>query len=142
MPGPQEVEVQAARRQQSKASKRATFEQLTSKKRREKELSIILPGGSDEVTLLFRAIGAVEYDKLMAACPPTVEQKAQGEPYDANRFAPSLISHTLIEPELTVQQAEEIWGSPEWSRGEVMTLFLNALEVCSSGFDVPPIAND
>src|SRR4051812_35457442 len=98
----QEVKVQQARQEQSAASKRATFEQLTSKKRREKEVTFILPGGSDEVTLLFRAIGAQEYDKLVHACPPTMDQKAQGEPYDANRFAPSLIAHTLIEPEMTV----------------------------------------
>jgi|SRR6476646_685883 len=138
----EEIKAVAARQAQSAASKRATFEQLTSKKRREKEVTIILPGSSDEVALLFRAIGAKEYDKLVTACPPTTEQKAQGEPYDANKFAPSLISHTLVDPELSVAQAEEIWSSPEWSRGEVMTLYLAALEVCSSGFDVPRNESD
>jgi hypothetical protein len=130
-----DVEVVAARNEQSKASKRATFDLLKSKKRAEREFEFTL--NDEKVSLLFRAIGANEYDKLVSKAKPTVEQKADGANYDINVFGPALLAAVSIEPEMSAAQWKEIWTSPEWSRGEVVQLFYIASELCNRGLDIP-----
>jgi hypothetical protein len=132
--------VAEARAKQRAASRRATFEQLHSKKRTEQELTLHL--GDEELTVLFRAIGTRDYDKLLSKHPPKPEQKVEGASYDINSFGPALIAATMIEPELTKDQAQELWDSEEWSRGEIMTLFRTAVEVCNRGLDIPFTGND
>jgi hypothetical protein len=130
---------QEARSKQSAASKRATFEKLTHKPRAEKELTLYLGenGKSEEATLLFRAINTKEYDKLLGKYPPKPEQRAEGANYNIDAFGPALISRTLVEPELDEAQVKELWNSEDWSRGEIMTLFSAAVEVCMRGLDIP-----
>lgn len=131
---------QEARAKQRAASKRATFDQLNNKKRAEQEISFNL--GDEEVTMLFRAIGARDYDKLLAKHPPKPEQKVEGASYNLDTFAPAIICRTCVEPELDEDQARQIWESEDWARGEVMTLFRAAVEVCNRGLDIPFIGND
>jgi hypothetical protein len=128
------------RRKQSAASKRATLDILRSKKRLEKELSLLLPvgdGKTEEVTLLFQSIGAQEWDRLIAKHPPTTEQRADGATSNMHTFAPALLSKVCTDPDLSEEEWKEIWNSPDWNRGEVVQLYLTAVELCSTGMDVP-----
>jgi hypothetical protein len=124
-----------ARSEQSKASKRATFELLSKKKRATRDVVVDL--GDGELTLVFQAIGAIAYDKLLSKNPPTTEQKADGSIYNINTFGPSLLALVCTDPELTKDQWSEIWHSDDWNRGEVMGMFFIAIELCNKGLDIP-----
>lgn len=130
------LEHRAAQREQAK---RATYEALRAKKRQEKEFTLVLTEGEDAVSFLFRAIGAQDYDKLVTKCPATTEQVANGASFDQNRFAPLLLSRVCVEPVLDEAEWREIWVSPEWNRGEISTLFFEAVNLCNRGPDVNPI---
>lgn len=145
---PEEIEVEeyrpnrATRRATKKTSgpPRATLDLLRSKKRLEKELTVMLPvegGEAQEVSFLFRSIGAQEWDRLVAKFPPTAEQRADGSAFNMHKFAPALLSATCAEPQLTEAEWREIWESPDWNRGEVVQLYVTAVELCSTGMDVP-----
>lgn len=130
---------------QREASKRATFDLLKSKPRAEREVLLKIPNGDGEIqelSMLFRAIGSQEYDKLLGKNPPTLEQKAEGSAYNVNTFGPALLSKVCIEPDMDAAQWTTIWNSPDWGRGEVMQLFLVAVELCNKGLDIPFIGND
>lgn len=141
---PTKAETVAARQEQSKESKRATFELLKSKPRAEREVTFLMDTaeGKEEVTFLFRAIGSVSYDRLLTKNPPTTEQRAEGASYNVNTFAPALLSAVCAEPEMSATQWSEIWNSPDWNRGEIMQLFVSAIELCNQGMDVPFFGND
>jgi len=125
-----------ARQKQSDASKRATFEMLKNKKRRERELTIYLTE-KDAVTLNLRAIGAQDYDRLVSKHPPTSEQRVEGASYNINTFAPALLAAVVVDPEMSSKEWEEIWNSPDWNRGEVIDLFSSAAGLCVQGLDIP-----
>jgi len=130
---------------QREASKRATFDMLKSKPRAEREVLLKIPGNDGEIqelSMLFRAIGSQDYDKLLGKNPPTLEQKADGAAYNVNTFGPALLSKVCIEPDMDTAQWSVIWNSPDWGRGEVMQLFLVAVELCNKGLDIPFIGND
>lgn len=131
-----EAKTQTARRKQSAADKRATIEKLKGKAPATQEFSIYIDG-DEELTLKFRAIGAREYDKLVAKHPPKAEQRAEGQSFNIDTFAPALISAVSVEPEITPEDAKEIWNAPEWSRGDLMVLFRNAVELNNRGVDIP-----
>lgn len=136
------LEGQSAQRE---VSKRATFDMLKSKPRAEREVLLKIPGSDGEIqelSMLFRAIGSQEYDKLLGKNPPTLEQKADGAAYNVNTFGPALLSKVCIEPDMDTAQWTVIWNSPDWGRGEVMQLFLVAVELCNKGLDIPFIGND
>jgi hypothetical protein len=42
-----------------------------------------------------------------------------------------------VDPEITPEQAKQIWNSDDWSRGDVMVLFRNAVELNNRGLDIP-----
>lgn len=134
MPKQAQEEVEAKSKQRE-ASKRATFEQLLSKKRAEKEVKINL--GGEETSLLFRAVGATQYDKMLSKHPPTTEQKADGSIYNINTFGPAVLAAVCVDPELDAKQWSEIWHSDDWNRGEVMQIFVTAIELCNKGLDIP-----
>lgn len=137
-------EVVESRTQQSENSKRATFDMLKSKKRAEREVVLQFPGedGTEEITMLFRAVGSQVYDKLLSKNPPTTEQKADGSVYNINTFGPDLLSKVCVDPDLSPQQWREIWQSEDWNRGEVMQLFVTAAELCNKGLDIPFFERD
>jgi hypothetical protein len=129
-----------ARQKQSQASKRATLDMLKNKPRSTTEFSLFLSdgnGGSNEVTLKYQAIGMRAYDTLVSKHPPKPEQRAEGNSFNIDTFAPALISACSVEPEITPAEAKEIWDSDDWSRGDVMVLFRNAVELNNRGLDVP-----
>lgn len=132
------------RQKQSDASKRATLDQLKSKPRASTEFSIYLSNGSGEqteVTLRYQSIGMREYDRLVSKHPPKPEQRVDGASFDIDTFAPALISAVCVEPEITPSDAKEIWDSPDWSRGDLMVLFRNAVDLNNRGLDIPFSAN-
>jgi hypothetical protein len=118
----------------------ATFNDLLHKPARTKEVVLKVPdeGGTIiEYVVTLRAIGSKGYDVLVGMHPPTAEQKKDGATYNPDSFGPALISACTVEPRMTPNEAKELWESEEWSRGEVMELFVAAVEVCSRGLDVP-----
>lgn len=134
-----------SRAKQSQASKRATMEQLFNKPRNTAEFSLYLSdgnGGTTEVTLKYRAIGVRAYDRLVSKHPPKPEQRADGSSFDIDTFAPALIAACSLEPEISPEDAKALWDSDEWSRGDVMVLFREAVELNNRGLDVPFTAND
>ena len=129
-----------ARQKQSESDKRATLDQLINKPRSTSEFSLFLSdgnGGTDEVTLKYQAIGMRAYDRLVGKHPPKAEQRAEGSSFDIDTFAPALIAACSVDPEITPAQAKQIWESEEWSRGDVMVLFRNAVELNNRGLDIP-----
>jgi hypothetical protein len=136
---PTKAEGVTARQRQSSAAKRATFELLKSKPRAEKEVTFVMntSEGHNEVSLLFRAIGSVEYDRLLTKNPPTTEQRSEGATYNINTFAPSLLAAVCFEPEMSSSEWSEIWNSPDWNRGEIMQFFMSAVELCNQGLEIP-----
>ena len=129
-----------ARQKQSEASKRATLDQLINKPRNTTEFSLYISdgnGGSNEVTLKYRAIGMMAYDKLVSKHPPKADERAEGASFHMDTFAPALISACAVEPEISPAEAKSIWDSDDWSRGDVMVLFRNAVELNNRGLDVP-----
>ena len=136
VPTSTEAKTTTARRKQSDASKRATFEMLKGKKRRELELSFKLDE-ENTVTMLLVAIGAQDYDRLVSKHPPTTEQRIDGGSYNINTFATALLSAVVQEPDMTPKQWEEIWNSPDWNRGEVIDLFSVVANLCIQGLDIP-----
>lgn len=129
-----------ARQKQSEASKAATLDLLKGKRRASETFSVYLTdedGNKQEVELTYRAIGAVEYDKLVAKHPPTSDQRVEGASFNIDTFGPALIAKCSIEPEMTEKDALEIWNSPDWSRGDLMVLFSHAVELNNRGINIP-----
>ena len=134
-----------AQQKQSQASKRATLDQLVGKAPSTTEFSIYLSdgnGGTNELTLKYRAIGMRAYDKLVSEHPPKASERAEGASFNLDTFAPALIAACSVEPEITPSEARAIWDSPDWSRGDVMVLFRNAVDVNNRGLDVPFTESD
>lgn len=129
-----------ARSAQRSKSKRATLDLLKSKRRLEKEVTMLLPvgdGKTEEASFLFASIGAQEWDHLVAKHPPTTEQRSDGAAFNMHTFAPALLARVCVDPELTESDWKEIWDSPDWNRGEVVQFYATAVELCSTGMDVP-----
>lgn len=125
--------------------KRATLDRLRTKKAREKSVEVELPldgGGTEKVELLFRAIGSHDYDALMTKYPPTSVQRKEGAAYNVDRFAPALLAAVCAEPAMTEEEATDLWNSGEWNRGELMTLFREALNINVSGLNLDPTESD
>jgi hypothetical protein len=140
MPTTTAAKTAEARQKQSSASKRATLDQLVNKPRSVTEFSLFLSdgnGGTNEVTMKYQAIGMRAYDRLVAKHPPKPEQRAEGSSFDIDSFAPALIAACSVEPEISPAEAKQIWESEEWSRGDVMVLFRNAVELNNRGLDIP-----
>ena len=119
--------------------KRATLASMKKKKRAESEFSIFVRDGSEtiELTLLYRAIGARRYDELVSQHPPKAADRLEGATFDLDTFAPALIAEVCVEPRMSVEDTIELWSSDDWSRGDLMVLFRNAVELNNRGIDVP-----
>lgn len=119
---------------------KATLDHLKKKTRAKETFSIFLAddaGESSELTLTYQAIGAQDYDKLVAKHPPTADQRVEGASFNIDTFGPALIAKVCVDPEMSETDAKEIWDSPEWSRGDLMVLFRRAVELNNRGVDIP-----
>lgn len=120
--------------------RQATLKDLLNKPARTKDVVLTVPdadGNMIEFVFTLRAIGSKAYDVLVGVHPPTAEQKKEGATYNPDTFGPALISMCSANPKITPNEAKELWESDEWSRGEVMEIFMAAVEVNSRGLDVP-----
>jgi hypothetical protein len=123
----------------------ATFAALRAKPRRTMTFPVntVDEDGTEIAVLMkYRALPSKKYDEMIEAHPPTAEQKKQGQIYNIDTFAPALISAVSYEPLLSVEEAAEIYNSPDWSGGELTTLFIKAMQVCNAGLDIPFNARD
>lgn len=123
----------------------ATFSQLIKKPRRTLTFTVSTLDEDGEELLLkmkYRALPSKEYDDLIAEHPPTTKEKQAGAIYNVDTFAPALISAVSAVPKLSLQEATELYKSPDWSGGEIATMFFNAQRVCNAGLDVPFNARD
>ena len=124
---------------------KATLDHLKKKSRAKETFTIYLSnedGVQEEMELTYQAIGAQEYDKLVAKHPPTSDQRVEGASFNIDTFGPALISKVCVEPEMTESDMKEIWSSPEWSRGDLMVLFRHAVELNNRGVDIPFTGTD
>lgn len=120
-------------------SKRAaTLADLTGKRSRVKEHTVLIDG--EELTLTMRAMSRREYDALVAKFPPTKKQREEGANYNIDGFAPALISASLSAPEISFDDATELWESGTWSMGELMDVFLSCVALNNQGMEVPTTA--
>lgn len=87
----------------------------------------------DEKTeeLLFRSVGRKRWEALVRAYPPTQEQiddaKEEKKPvplWDEDAFPAAAVHASIAEPELTLEQVQELWD--EWNSGETTRLFMLA----------------
>jgi hypothetical protein len=119
----------------------ATFDDLIKKPPRKSEVIFRMPGDDGEpveLVVVLQAIGSFAYDELVAAHPPTPQQKKEGDnPYNLDTFAPALISACSKEPALSLEQASELYKADNMSPGEMVALFLECLKLCNAGVDVP-----
>ena len=117
----------------------ATADDLLTKPLRKLDFEITIPGekGDQTLSLSLQASGSKAYDDLLAAHPPTKEQKIEGDTYNVNTFGPAIIAAVVNEPKLTLEQATAIWDSETWSGGEKRDLFMGCVNLCQRGLDVP-----
>lgn len=135
-----DVEVVSARQKQSKGDKMATLDLMKGKTKAKHTFPLYIANGSgepQEVKITFQALGARDYDKLVAKHPPKAEQRLEGASFDLDTFAPALIAACSVVPQMTHEDAIEIWESEAWSRGDLMVLFRNAVELNNRGLDIP-----
>ena len=109
----------------------------------EQELDDLIDSAAEiAVTFTFTDIGRKNFDDLVHAHQPTEEQRKQIADlgggileYNTETFPPALISAAASDPEITVEEAQEIFD--EWGQGDAETLFSVALIVCKERTSVP-----
>lgn len=119
---------------------KATLDQLKKKQRVTKTVNVTVNGDDGEpveVSLSFRGIPAKDYDRLISRFPARKQDKKLGYNYNPDEFGPAIISATCVEPDMTHEDAKEIWESDNWNRGERMLLLMAAIEVCTVGLNAP-----
>jgi hypothetical protein len=94
------------------------------------------------VTFTFQDIGRRAFDTLVLAHQPTPEQKKHVAEmgggileYNIDTFPPALMAASAADPEMTLEEAEEIFN--EWSSGDAEILFTTALLACKERASVP-----
>ncbi len=87
----------------------------------------------------FRSISRKKLDAILEEHQPSKRQKAEAEEkgedlnFDPETFPPALIAATCVDPELTIEEAEEIWESEDWTQGELLSLLGGAMAANQRG---------
>ncbi len=91
---------------------------------------------------MFRDPGRQAFDALVETCAPTEEQKEEAKnandvvpSWDPETFVPGLLALASHDPELTFDDAQEIYDM--WGRGDVEALFNTALQACLEQASIP-----
>ena len=108
-----------------------------------KEIDALIDEIEDnKVEFSFKDPGREAFDELVDACPPTDEDiktgKESGEAtpsWGPTKFVPGLLALTSFNPELTFDDAVEIYN--DWGRGDVEVLFNTALQACLEQASIP-----
>lgn len=94
----------------------------------------------NSVTFVFRSVNRKVIEKALEEYPPTPQQRVRfrqqlkdlGEPtnqvlpYNEETFPPVLISLSCESPEMTEEQARQMWNDDNWSRAELGRLMAAA----------------
>lgn len=90
------------------------------------------------VSFTFKSIGREAYDSMLDFHKATKDQRDEARAagaqatFNPDTFPPALVSASLAEPKLTVDEVEQLWKDPNWNAAELGLLFNTALEVNSS----------
>lgn len=125
----------------TKKVERASLENLLKKPPRTRSVEVAL-ADDQKVTILFKALGSKDYDDLMSAHPPTKQEKQDGAVWNAHTFPPALIAACSVAPKIDPESADAIFASSEWSRGELMDMFMKVVNLNSEGMNVPFTSSD
>lgn len=94
------------------------------------------------VTFTFTDIGRRVFDELVLSHSPTKQQKDRMAElgggileFNIDTFPPALLAATSSDPELTLEEATEIFDT--WGSGDAEVLFSTALLVCKERQSVP-----
>ena len=85
----------------------------------------------------FKSVGRFRYDELVLENPPTKEQKKENAEFNADTFPPALVAESCIDPKMSLDDAVEIFSSPDWNGAELRKIFFGALEVNTETGDIP-----
>lgn len=124
---------------------RATLGMLQKKQPKTEEVQITIindAGEEQEVSLLFKALGATEYDNLLDRYPASSKQRREGLAFNPDLFGPALLAAVCVEPKMSLEDATEIWNSDHWSRGERLRIFNAAVDLCNYGMNIPFTGTD
>lgn len=88
------------------------------------------------VIFKFRAVNSILFDEIMNGHPPTAAQikdahkKGLGDlQWNIDTLPPALVASSLVEPDLTEEEVNEMWRSDDWNSVELAKLFEAALTV-------------
>lgn len=109
----------------------------------QKEINEILAQIDDsKAEFVFRDPGRKRFEALVDACPASEADKAEAKKnnqpipgWDPETFVPGVLALASYEPELSLEDAQEIYD--EWGRGDVEALFNAALQACLEQASIP-----
>lgn len=135
-----ETEVLEAQEAQRQVAKRASLDLFRNKRRPQQEFTFALDigAGPEKYSMLFRAVSSKDWDYLVTTNPPTKDQQKDGMTYNPDTFGPAMLSRVCIDPVMNESEWNELWTSPEWSKGELQEIFWSAVGLCNRGLDVNP----
>lgn len=88
------------------------------------------------VQFVFRSIGREKFELLVNDNPATPKQKSEAakrgedEPvWNVDTFPPALLAEASVSPELSEEDAFDLWNDENWNQAELMSLFMSALLV-------------
>lgn len=87
------------------------------------------------IEVVMRSIGRDAWEKLKRAYPPTDQQVAEFKErggqsrleYNFETFPVPAIAASCVQPGMTVEQAQQLWDSPQWNEAECARLFEMAM---------------
>lgn len=97
----------------------------------EHEMVVGEPGQERAVTVVFEPAPPAVYDELLLRHQPTAEQRELSPTliWNPATFPPALIAASLVEPELSAADVEDLWRSRRLDVVEADSLFGAALRV-------------
>jgi hypothetical protein len=120
-------------------AKSFSFEDFISKPMRNRTYT--MDSGDNKITVKVQAIGSKAWEALIAEHPAPKGQKQEPNegptPWDKDTFPAALISACVVEPAMTVEQAQQVWDSDNFSLGEKRDLFQACIGICQDGLDIP-----
>ena len=104
----------------------------------EKELQKVLDAArTTEAVFTFRSIGSDPFEKLMATCKPSRDQRTEGMVYNPETFGPKLIAAASVEPKIDLETAKSMFTTPDWNSAELTKLFMSAMHANTESPDIP-----
>lgn len=91
------------------------------------------------VRFTFRGIGRAGYEAIVDRHPPTQDQRTKAKAgglgelaWNHDTMPPALVHACLVEPQLTIEEVNQLWSSPDWNQAELGVLLNAAIEVNGS----------